>query len=51
MTLGKQDGTVIGGHCFEAFVGPTVELFLTVNTVPLQKNDSPIGIKIIDPSR
>ena len=48
--LGGSDGSTVGGHVFELMVQPTLEIFLTANTVPLHKKaDSASGIKVIDP--
>ena len=50
--LGKRDGTTTGGHVFELNVNPTLEVFMTVNTVPLKKRpDETSGMKIIDPTQ
>ncbi len=51
ITVGKEDGTTTGGHCFEAFVRPTLEVFVTANMPRLEKVDAPTGIKVIDPVR
>ena len=49
MVLGRADGSTVGGHLWEAFVSPTLEVFVTVNTPPLQKTlDDESGMKIID---
>ncbi len=48
LIVGREDGTTLGGHCFEARVRLTLEVFLTTNTPPLPKVDSPSGIKVID---
>ncbi len=49
--LGRRDGTTIGGHVFELFVNPTLEVFITVNTTPLNKRpDDATGMKVIDPA-
>ena len=48
--LGHQDGTTTGGHVFELNVNPTLEVFVTVNSVPLKKRpDEASGMKVIDP--
>ncbi len=48
--LGRSDGTTVGGHVFELNVNPTLEVFVTVNTVPLRKKpDEASGMKLIDP--
>lgn len=52
MVLGKQDGSTVGGHLWEAYVNPTLEVFLTISTVPLQKSpDAASGMKLIDPAK
>jgi predicted DNA-binding protein with PD1-like motif len=50
--LGKPDGTTIGGHVFELNVNPTLEVMVTVNSVPLKrKPDDASGMKVIDPTQ
>jgi predicted DNA-binding protein with PD1-like motif len=50
--LCKRDGTTMGGHVFELNVNPTVEVFMTVNTVSLKKKqDEASGMKLIDPTQ
>ena len=50
--LGKPDGSTIGGHVFELNVNPTLEVIVTVNTVPLKrKPDDASGMKVIDPTQ
>jgi predicted DNA-binding protein with PD1-like motif len=50
--LGKQDGSTVGGHVFELNVNPTLEVFVTVDTLPLQKkSDDASGMKLIDPAQ
>jgi len=50
--LGKPDGATIGGHVFELDVNPTLEVIVTVNTVPLKrKPDDASGMKVIDPTQ
>ncbi len=52
MVLGRQDGSTIGGHLWEAYANPTLEVFVTANPTPLQKTpDSASGMKLIDPVR
>ena len=49
--LGARDGSTVGGHVFALQVEPTLEVFLTANTVPLQKKLDPAsGINLIDPA-
>jgi predicted DNA-binding protein with PD1-like motif len=50
--MGRQDGTTVGGHVWELNVNPTLEVFVTVNDVPLKKRaDDASGIKLIDPNQ
>lgn len=50
--LGKSDGTTVGGHVFELNVDPTLEVFMTVDSTPLQKKpDDASGMKLIDPAQ
>lgn len=50
--LGRQDGSTVGGHVFGLIVNPTVEVFVTVNTMPLKKKpDDASGMKLIDPKQ
>jgi hypothetical protein len=50
--LGRPDGTTIGGHVFELDVNPTLEVIVTVNSVPLKrKPDNASGMKVIDPTQ
>jgi len=50
--LGKSNGTPIGGHVFELDVNPTLEILMTVNTVPLRRRPDPeSGMKVIDPAQ
>ncbi len=52
LVLGKQDGSTVGGHLWEAIVNPTLEVFVTVNTVALEKvPDDESGMKVIDPAK
>ena len=49
--LGHRDGTTTGGHVWQLTANPTVEVFLTANTTPLNKRPDPnSGIKLIDPT-
>jgi uncharacterized protein len=51
VALASSDGTVRGGHVINAFVFPTLELFMTVYPTPLHKeSDKATGLKLIDPS-
>jgi predicted DNA-binding protein with PD1-like motif len=50
MTVGHCDGRTSGGHVIEAIVSPTLEVFVTVEPVPLQKKHDPeSGLTLIDP--
>jgi predicted DNA-binding protein with PD1-like motif len=50
--LCKPDGSTIAGHVFELISNPTVEVFMTVNTTPLEKKaDDASGMKLIDPAQ
>jgi hypothetical protein len=50
VSLAASDGTLRGGHLIEAYVFPTLELFITVYPTPLQKQlDEATGLKLIDP--
>src|SRR5258707_3839035 len=51
VALASSDGTVRGGHVINAFVFPTLELFMTVYPKALHKQlDDATGLKLIDPS-
>ena len=51
INLATSDGTIHGGHLLECFVGPTLELFVTVEPTPLYKKlDPEFNAGIIDPS-
>jgi predicted DNA-binding protein with PD1-like motif len=41
MTVGQRDGRTSGGHVIEAFVCPTLEVFVTMTSVPLNKKHDP----------
>jgi uncharacterized protein len=50
VAVASSDGTVRGGHVINAFVFPTLELFMTVYSTPLHKElDKATGLKLIDP--
>ena len=50
VAVASYDGTVRGGHVIDAFVFPTLELFMTVYPTPLHKeSDEATGLKLIDP--
>jgi uncharacterized protein len=50
VSVASPDGTVRGGHVINAFVFPTLELFMTVYPTPLhKKSDEATGLKLIDP--
>ena len=51
VVLGRRDGTTVGGHVWELNTNPTIEVFLTANTIPLAKRPDPAsGLKLIDPT-
>jgi predicted DNA-binding protein with PD1-like motif len=41
INLGTEDGIVHGGHLIEAYVGPTLEVFLTTSPTTLEKKVDP----------
>jgi predicted DNA-binding protein with PD1-like motif len=50
VSVASSDGTMRGGHVMNAFVFPTLELFMTVYPTPLHKeSDEATGLKLIDP--
>jgi predicted DNA-binding protein with PD1-like motif len=50
VSVASSDGTVRSGHVINAFVFPTLELFMTVYPTPLHKeSDEATGLKLIDP--
>jgi hypothetical protein len=50
VAVASSDGTVRGGHLTEAYVFPTLELFITVYPTALHKElDDATGLKLIDP--
>ena len=52
VVFGRRDGSTVGGHLWEAHVNPTLEVFVTVNEVPLKKRlDDESGMKVIDPKQ
>jgi predicted DNA-binding protein with PD1-like motif len=52
INLAAADGTVRGGHLFEAIVAPTLEVFVTVEPTTLYKKLSPeFKASIIDPTQ
>jgi predicted DNA-binding protein with PD1-like motif len=51
VSVATKDGSVKGGHLLELFVGPTLEVFVTVEPTPLYKSvDKRFNAGIIDPS-
>ena len=52
LVLGRQDGSTMGGHLWEAHVNPTLEVFVSVDPVGLKKKpDDASGMKLIDPTQ
>ena len=51
VSVASSDGTVRGGHVINAFVFPTLELFMTVYPTTLHKErDAATGLMLIDPA-
>ena len=49
--LGGPDGATVGGHVFELFINPTLEVFVTVQTMPLHKKADPVSEQtLFDPT-
>ena len=52
VAMGKEDGSTVGGHLWEAHVNPTLEVFVSVDPVELKKKqDAESGMKLIDPKQ
>jgi predicted DNA-binding protein with PD1-like motif len=52
IVVGRSDGTADGGHVIEAIVSPTMEVFVTVDPVPLQKKYDPsTDLTLLDADR
>jgi predicted DNA-binding protein with PD1-like motif len=50
--LGRRDGSTVGGHVWKLVANPTLEVFMTVDKVPLlKKEDAASGMRVIDPLR
>jgi predicted DNA-binding protein with PD1-like motif len=50
MTVGHCDGRTSGGHVIVAVVSPTLEVFVTAESVRLHKKYDPeTGLALIDP--
>jgi predicted DNA-binding protein with PD1-like motif len=50
MVVGHRDGTASAGHVIEAIASPTLEVFVTVDPVSLQKKYDPTtDLTLIDP--
>jgi uncharacterized protein len=51
VSVASSDGTVRGGHLIDAYVFPTLEVFMTAYPTALHKQlDDATGLKLIDPS-
>ena len=51
LTLAAPDGSVRGGHLLELVIGPTLELFMTVEPTPLyKKRNAEFDANVIDPA-
>jgi predicted DNA-binding protein with PD1-like motif len=48
-TLGKRDGSAVGGHLFEGHVGATLEVFLAEVPVELRRaHDEATGLPLLE---
>jgi predicted DNA-binding protein with PD1-like motif len=51
MVVGSPDGTTRGGHLLSAYVSPTLEVMLTVDSIAMHKRFDPAtDLTLIDPS-
>ncbi len=51
MVVGSPDGTTRGGHLLSAYVSPTLEVMLTVDSIAMHKRFDPeTDLTLIDPS-
>jgi len=51
LNLAAADGSVRGGHLLELVIGPTLELFMTVEPTPLyKKRNAEFDANVIDPA-
>jgi uncharacterized protein len=49
VTLGRRDGSTVGGHLFEGHVGATLELFVTVLPASIHRSpDEATGLPLLD---
>ena len=49
VVVGRRDGTAHGGHLLEAYVRPTLEVFLVESPKPLRrKMNAEVGLPLID---
>jgi predicted DNA-binding protein with PD1-like motif len=52
VVMGRGDGSTVGGHVWEAFANPTLEVFVSVDPIGLKKvPDDATGMKLIDPTK
>jgi uncharacterized protein len=50
VTLGRRDGSAVGGHLFEGHVGAALELFVTESPDELRRvQDEAVGLPLLDP--
>lgn len=50
ITLGRPDGTMVGGHLKEAHIRPTLEVFIEATPQTLRRaHDDESGLDLIDP--
>jgi uncharacterized protein len=51
MMVGTSDGTTRGGHILDAYVSPTLEVMVTVDSIAMQKRFDPeTDLTLIDPA-
>jgi predicted DNA-binding protein with PD1-like motif len=43
VVVGRQDGSMCGGHLIKAYASPTTEVFVTTSPVELQKTFDPVS--------
>jgi uncharacterized protein len=49
MVVGRRDGSAHGGHLLEAYVRPTLEIFLVESSKPLRRRmNEEVGLALID---
>jgi predicted DNA-binding protein with PD1-like motif len=49
VTLGRRDGSALGGHLFEGNAGATLEIFVREEPGELRRSDDPeVGLPLLD---